>query len=122
MPVVNQNIIKTGALTSTATTADQSILSYTVGAGKTFQLGFLQANVKLTTFATTATDFGFLSLRQNGVKIATFMMCGPGTLSNPIVMEFDSLPFQAGDVITVVCTPGAVTSYTWEANLAGYEA
>jgi ribosomal protein L30E len=120
--VLNGNILATGALASSAGTADQVILTYTVPAGKTFYLSYFEANVKLTTFATTATDFGPVSLRQNGVKKLTFMNAGPGVLNAPVYVELpDALPFQAGDVLTVVCTPTAVTPFTWEANIAGFE-
>lgn len=120
---LNGNVLIPGTLVSTATTADQTILTYTVTANKTLFLSFFEANVKLTTYANTATDFGALSLRVNGTKRMTFtVLCGLGTLTCPVYAEFpDALPYQAGDVITVVCTPSAATSMTWEANIGGFE-
>ena len=118
----NNNVLVAGTLASSAVTANQVILTYTVPANKTLWLQYLEANVKLTTFATTATDFGSLSFRVNGVALNTFtVIAGPGVLNTPLYIEVqDSLPFAAGDVITVVCTPSAVTPFTWEANIAGY--
>ena len=118
---VNQNVLVTGALASSAVTADQVILTYTVPVGFTLNLSYFEANVKLTTFAATATDFGLLSMRVNGNKVQTFMVAGPGVLNAPIYFEApDALPFQAGDVLTFVCTPSAITPFSWEANMSGY--
>jgi hypothetical protein len=118
---LNKNVLQTALLTTTATTADQVILSYTVPANQTFYLNAIEANVALTTFAATATDFGSISLRQNGVKVVTFStVAGTGTLSTPLFLPFPDLPYSAGDVFTIVCTPLAATSFDWEANLIGY--
>ena len=118
---LNDNVLKTGTLASTANTADQEILTYTVPAGKTFFLSYIEANVRLTTFATTATNFGPVSFRRNGTKLLTFICAGPGVLNSPVYVELpDALPFQAGDVLTVVTTPSAATAFTWESNIAGF--
>ena len=118
----NQNVLVAGTLASSAATADQVILTYTVPAMETLRLEYLEANVKLTTFLATATDFGSLSLRVNGAKVITFsVVAGPGVLNTPLYLDLpESLPYQAGDVLTVVCTPSGVTPFTWEANIAGY--
>lgn len=119
----NGNVLVTGTLASSAVTADQQILTYTVTAGKTLWLELVEVNVRLTTFATTATSFGIASFAVNGTKKQTFnVIAGPGVLNSPLYLEFpEALPFQAGDVLTIVCTPSAVTAFTWEANIAGYE-
>lgn len=120
--VLNSNILKAGAKVTTATTANQVILTYTVPAGKTFNLSYLEANVRLTTFAATATLFGSLSLRVNGAIGLTFTAAGAGILSSPVYVELpDALPLQAGDLVEVVCTPAAATSMAWESNMAGFE-
>ena len=118
----NQNVLVAGTLASSAVTANQVILTYTVPAGKTLWFQFLEANVMLTTFATTATAFGVIGLQVNGLLRSNFtVVAGPGVLNTPLYLEVqDSIPFQAGDVLTVVCTPSAVTPFTWEANIAGY--
>lgn len=118
----NNNVFVTGTLATSAVTANQVILTYTVPAGKTFWWDYFEANAMLTTFAATATAFGTLSIRQNGNPLFTFnVLAGPGILTSPIYGEFtDSMPFQAGDVLTIVCTPSAVTPFTWEGNISGY--
>lgn len=122
-PAVGTNACTSGTLASSATTADQTIVTYTVTAGKTFFLGTLLLNARLTTFATTATNFGVASLMVNGSKIVTFsVIAGPGVLNSPIFMEPGwALTFAAGDVVKVVCTPAAVTGFTWDASLIGFE-
>jgi hypothetical protein len=122
MPVVNSNVLKGGSLASTAATANQVIVTYTVPAGKTFFLTHFGLNAILTTFAATATAFGTASFQVNGVNLLTFSaLGGAGTLTAPVHFEFDNpLPWQAGDVLSIVCTPSAVTPFTWGANIVGY--
>jgi len=118
MPV-NNNGYATGSLASSAVTADQQILTYTVPAGKIFQLAILELSAMLTTYAATATWFGTASFRVNGVKVMTFNLFGAGN-SQTIMLETPVvLSYATGDVLTVVCTPSAATAFTWEANLGG---
>ena len=119
MSYVNNNVLLTGSLASSAVTADQVIATYTVPSNKIFNLGNIGINVRLTTFATTATLFGTASLMVNGTKVLTFTAAGPGVLNAPILFELHDLPFAPGDVVKVVCTPAAATAFTWEANLDG---
>lgn len=120
--LVNNNAFTPGTKVTTANTADQVIATYTVPKDKRFFLSLVEANVRLTTFATTATNFGTVSLMVNGAKIATCMCAGPGILNSPIYLEMpDPLPFQGGDVVKIVCTPSAATSFTWEGNIIGFE-
>lgn len=120
----NNNVLVGGTLNTTAVTANQIILTYTVPPNKTFYFQYLEINVMLTTFAQTATAFGVAKLFQNGLPLSVFtVVAGPGVLNTPLYVQMsDSVPFQSGDVLTVVCTPSAVTPFTWEANLAGYNA
>lgn len=122
-PAVGTNACTSGTLASSAVTADQVIATYTVTAGKTFFLGSLLLNARLTAFATTATNFGVASLVVNGRKIVTFnVIAGPGVLNSPLFMEPGwPLTFAAGDVLSVVCTPAAITGFTWDASLIGFE-
>jgi len=122
-----QFVLKTGSLVSSAVTADQVILTYKINPGKQFVLEYLEANVQLTTYAATATDFGSVSLEHPaGTKLMTWKCAGPqGTLNTPIYLELpEPLPIDTGDgvgVVRVVVTPTSATSMTWEANLGGYE-
>ena len=118
---VGTNIGQNGQLASTTAAAGQTILTYTVPAGKTLMLELIEANVKLTTFAATATDFGPIKFNVNGTKLFQWMAAGAGIMTTPIYTEFpDALQFAAGDVITITADPTAVTPMSWEANLAGW--
>ena len=116
------NVMRTGALVTTAVTADQVILTYTVTAGKTLYLTYFVVSARLTTFATTATNFGLASLESPAAtKLITAMNSGAGITDLPPFTFSEPIPIAAGTVIRVVCTPGATTSYTWQANFGGYE-
>lgn len=123
LPTVQSNACKSGTLASTANTANQVIATYTVTAGKTLFLQYLCANVRLTTFAATATNFGTVSLLVNDVATLTWtVVAGPGVLNSPLYMELPlTIPFQVGTVLKVVCTPSAATAFTWDASLCGIE-
>jgi hypothetical protein len=116
-------VMKTGSLVTTAVTADQVVVTYTVTAGKTFYLEYINITARLTTYATTATLFGASSLESPaGTKLMTQMIANAGVITPPFDEKFsEPLPIAAGTVIRVVCTPAAVTSFTWQANLGGYE-
>ena len=116
------NVMQTASKVTTATTADQVILTYTVTAGKTFYLEYLDIDARLTTFATTATYFGLTSLESPaGTKLITQMKAGAGVTVDPHYEFSEPIPIAAGTVIRVVCTPNATTSYTWQASFGGYE-
>ena len=128
MPAPGNPVLFPGVKVTTANTADQVIASYLVAPGKKFCLSFLEANVRLTTFGTTATNFGTVSLEApSGVKRLTFsVVAGPGVLNSPLYAEFpEALPIigksDGTTVVRVVCTPSAATSFTWDANIGGYE-
>jgi hypothetical protein len=117
------NVLKTGTLATSAVTADQVILTYTVTAGKTFYLEYFDVACRLTTFAATATNFGNASIESPAAtKLYTQMIAGTGISAPPpgIILS-EPIPIAAGTVIRVVCTPSAVTAFTWIANLGGYE-
>jgi hypothetical protein len=116
-------VMKTGNLVTTATTADQVILTYTVTSGKTFYLEYVDVTARLTTYATTATNFGNASLESpSGTKLATALIANAGTVFPPYALRFsEPIPIASGTVIRVVCTPAATTSFTWQANFGGWE-
>ena len=118
------NQLKTGTLTTTATTADQVVLTFTTTAGKTFYVQYLDFEAALTTISATGVALGTISLESAaGTKLIT------NRLINPTTSEADSrryyfnepIPIAASTVIRVVCTPGATTSTIWRANFGGYE-
>lgn len=116
------NIGQPGTKITTATTADQVIVTYTVTIGKTFYLQGFDCSSRLTTFASTATNFGNFSLESpSGTKLYTGNIANSGN-GSPQGMKFEEpLPIASGTVIRLVCTPSAATSFTWQGNLMGYE-
>jgi hypothetical protein len=114
----------TGVLTTTTTTVDQVLISYTVPTGKALWiLGYSVNN-------------GETAIRGNPVKIGkntiTSEPASPGILDNNILRtfnmpqssirseDFSGMPRRlgnAGDVIKVTVTPSGVTSTIWRASL-----
>jgi hypothetical protein len=114
---------KTGTLVTTATTADQVILTYTVTVGKTFYLQYLSLQGGVTALSATASILGVISLeRPSGTKVFTHRITNPTiSLPIPLISAQGEIPIPAGTVIRVVVTPSAITSMTWYANFGGYE-
>jgi hypothetical protein len=123
-PTGATNVLKTGTITTTAVTADQVVLTYTVTAGKTFYMTYLVMYGRLTVLAATATILGAISLETpSGTKVFTLDDVNPTTSElefNPIVLP-TPIPIAAGVVVRVVVTPAAATSMLWRANFGGYE-
>jgi hypothetical protein len=116
------NVMKTGTLASSATTADQVILTYTVTAGKTLYLEYVDFWARLTTFAATATLFGSVSIESPaGTKLYTMDIAHAGNNGNYLLNFTEPIAIAAGVVVRVVCTPAAATAFTWRANFGGYE-
>lgn len=118
------NVLKTGTLVTTATTADQVILTYTVTAGKTFYVQYLEILARLTVLSATATILGTASLETpSGTKDITVSLVQPTTaeVQRHQYVFSEPIPVAAAAVIRVVCTPAAATSTTWVANFGGYE-
>lgn len=115
-------VMKTGTLATSATTADQVCLTYTVTAGKTLYVEYVAANARLTTFAATATLFGEASLESPAAtKLLTTMLAGPGIGDRDCLPFVEPQPIAAGTVVRVVVTPAASTAMTWRCNFGGYE-
>ncbi len=114
---------KTGTLATTATTADQVVITYTVTAGKTFYLESVNGFARLTTMAATATNFGTLSFETpSGTKVATINLAGGAGASQWGEFDFaEPIPIASGVVVRLVCTPSAATAFTFTGNMIGYE-
>jgi hypothetical protein len=113
-------VMKTGTLVTTAVTADQVILTYTVTAGKTFFVEYVIFDATTTVFSNNVL-LGTESFESPaGTKLITDRFTA---LSNsPSSMHFaEPIPFSSGTVVRVVCTPVSTTSMTWIANFGGYE-
>jgi hypothetical protein len=119
-------VMKTATTTTTAATADQVVLTYTVTAAKTFYLEYLHITPRLTVAPSGGTavnpvNIGFVSLESPaGTKLITVNYVGPQTEHDTITFA-EPIPIAAGVVVRVVCTPDAVTSTQWSANFGGYE-
>jgi hypothetical protein len=116
-------VLKTGTLVTTAVTADQVVLTYTVTAGKTFFLEYVVVGATLTVVPGNSNPIaiGNFSLETPaGTKGFTDAFVYPRTISQRLQIG-EPIPIAAGTVIRVVCTPAAVTSTTWIANFGGYE-
>ena len=117
-------VMKTGSLVTTAITANQVVLTYTVTAAKTLYLSYLNIHAFLTSAFTTGVAIGEASIESpGGTKLNTFkfiastvepLLAHTLTLSEPV-------PFAAGVVLRIVCTPISTSSMTWTANFGGYE-
>lgn len=117
-------VMKTNTLVTTAVTADQVILTYTVTVGKTFYLEYIAWDVRLTAISATASIMGAISLETpSGTKVFTATEVNPTTSeTNMTMLNFpEPLPIPAGTVIRWVTTPAAATSMTWIGNFGGYE-
>lgn len=126
MPVLvgKVNQLKTGTLTSSAATADQVVLTYTVTAGKTFFLQYLELEAQLTTPSATVLALGAISLETpSGTKVLTSTLTNPttGAPDRFVVPIAEPIPVAAGVVIRVVVTPSGTTSTLWRASFGGYE-
>jgi hypothetical protein len=113
-------------LTTTSTTADQSIGSRIIEAKWTYVMQAILIEVYLTTPSATAALMGTITVRWG-----TQAICGPFTAVNPT----SSAPFgfviplplghelygDGSTTINAVCTPAAVTSMSWRVCIIGYE-
>lgn len=113
----------TGNKATSASTADQVVLTYTVTTGKTLYIEAIDWSVRLSTIATTVTAFGTISLETpSGTKVLTWDAAGPGMDNSRGAMIFaEPLPVASTAVVRFVCTPSASTAFTWQANIIGYE-
>lgn len=117
------NVLKTGTLVTTAVTAGQVVLTYTVTAAKTFFLEYMEWEAYLTNLPGNANPIalGAISLETpSGTKCITSQLFHPPT--SGVVFTFaEPVPIAAGVVVRVVVTPATATSMTWGANFGGYE-
>lgn len=118
------NQLKTGTLVTTAVTADQVILTFTVTTNKTFYLQYASIQAQLTSMSATPSLLGTASLETpSGTKTITVSFVNPSSGDTcPAIFTFsEPIPVSSGVVVRWVCTPAAVTSMTWVGNFGGYE-
>ncbi len=117
-------ILRTNTIVTTAVTADQVVLTYTVTIGKTLWLAYYAYDTRLTVLSATASILGTMSLElPSGTKGFTSSETNPTTSQTAMrILNFsEPIPVTSGTTVRVVCTPAAVTSMTWIGNLGGYE-
>lgn len=117
------NVLKTGTLVTTAVTAGQVILTYTVTALKTFYLEYLRVSAVITTQPGNGNPIALGSISvetPSGTSIFQTSFVTPTDERDGIQFS-EPIPIAAGTVIRVLCTPAAATSFTWYANFGGYE-
>lgn len=108
-------------LTTTSTTANQVITTYTVTTGKTFYLQSFDCNVVINSHSTTTVSFGLCSLQINGTVVWSSYLAGPGAAITTSVTYAEPIPISSGTVIQWVANPTSSTSYLWTGNFGGYE-
>lgn len=110
-----------GVLVTTAVTADQVIATVTVTTGKTFYIVGFDVTVYTTTVAATILNYGAVSLElPSGTKVWTQQMIGPGVDRIQVVVN-ESLFGTTAQVVRLVVTPAATTSFTWRGSIVGIE-
>jgi hypothetical protein len=114
------------SLTTTATTADQSIGTDTPPANTKYYIQAIIIEVTFTTISTTAAHFGTITVRWGTTAIV-----GPIQASNPssgapfgfVVSIPDTMTFEGDGSTTInaICTPASVTSMVWKVSIIGFE-
>ena len=101
------NVNKTGALTSTAVTAAQAVLTYTVTAGKTLYITGIELEAKLSVISALAVALGTASLSIGGVLQNTFNLMNMTTAKvDRVFMTFsEPIAITAATVVSIICTP-----------------
>lgn len=120
-PVRLANVFQPGTLVTNTTTVNQVVATYTVPVGRTLRLQGWDGSVRLSNGNNTHSYFGSISLRVGASNLWTRALTGSGKDMADFVIGSNPPEFPAGTVITIVCTPAANTSFTWRANLIGYE-
>lgn len=118
------NVLKTGTITTSAITADQVILTYTVTTNKTFYVQYLAVDALFDTLSAVGTQLGTWSVETpSGTKVITLPETNPTTSGNePAIFTFsEGIPIASAVVLRVVCTPAVTTSIRWYASFGGFE-
>jgi hypothetical protein len=122
MPVLADVVAAIGVVTTTTTAADQLVVgaSYTVPVGRVLHLEYIDVFCRSSSPPGNSNPvlFGTISLEIAGVKRLTWDLIGNVA---PAWRAFDIPNWQvaAGQIVRVVCTPIAVTSFVWRANFGG---
>lgn len=115
--------LKTAQLTTTAVTANQVVLTYTVTALKTFFMQYFSFSARLTAASATASVLGTIGIRIGGTLVYTAEFVNPtnGASERERVTLSEPVPIAAGTIVDIVVTPAVATSIKWTGNFGGYE-
>lgn len=110
-----------GALTTTATTADQVIVSNTPSAGTSFKSTVISGY--LTTYSGTESNMGVCKMQQGGVDASPeirIQNTDLDSIAGVVVIPWgNGLSFSGSEVIRWIVTPAATTSMRWSAAFFG---
>lgn len=123
MPIMANVVAVTGSLTTTATTADQVVATYTVPGGRVFQLSRFDVMCRSTSPPGNPNPvvFGAASLEHPaGTKLWTVDIVGNVGPREHGLHLHETWQIPAGGVVRMVCTPAAATSFLWRANFGGF--
>ena len=115
----------TGTLSTSTTTADQTIVSYTVPNGKTLLLNGADVSCIATGILgnilalVTVQNLGLTSLVIDGTKIWTGQLAGLTQDRDRTQSVANPIPVPAGLIVKIVCTPGITTLLRWIGNIEG---
>lgn len=115
---------KNWTLTTTATTADQSIGSHTPANKKVLNIEAIVIEVSLTTPSTTEVVLGTITIRWNSIAIITVRAINPSSAA-PFGLVIPLRDFEvngdASKALDAICTPAAVTSTKWRVGIIAHE-
>lgn len=118
-------IIVANVLTTTTTTANQQVASYTVPTGKKFKLLLLGLGGEPTTWSTTETSLGYVWLDisevdYRGIEVRAMAGDATGVNIQYLILPIpEGIEFTAGEVIKIECTPAGTTSTRWKGIIIG---
>lgn len=124
-PVIDTtgDIVLYGTLTTSATTANQVVVTHTVTAGKTFYLCGFSLNKVASAAGAISAAGGRMALQANGADIDQSAAPASATAVIDWVRQYSvAFPIAtAGQVVRLVVTPSANTSTVWAGRLIGIE-
>ena len=121
-------VLVANILTTTSTTANQTIVSYTVSTGKTLNLRVIGLGAEPTSWTTTEKDHGYCWVDVAGTDYRGLEVRGMAGDATGVNIQYLIVPipggidFAAGTVIKIECTPATTTSTRWKGIIIGDEA
>lgn len=107
-------------ITTTATTADQVISTFTPANTVSWKCAALVAY--LTTYSGTESNMGVAKMQAGGVDVFEARILNTDVDSRPgviIVPWGNGLTFDGATVVRWICTPAAATSMKWNGSFHG---